>query len=149
MNLRTLTEEKEYQTLSPFAQKSRETKGRTSPTEPCDLRTEFQRDRDKIVHSKAFRRLKHKTQVFFKVVLLQVVKRIIPPMSNEIITLIKDTSLANTIAVYELIFEAKEFMTVKGLIWPLFVAGAFYLVFVGILTIVFGQIEKKLDYFKS
>lgn len=90
-----------------------------------------------------------KTQVFFKVVLLQVVKRIIPPMSNEIITLIKDTSLANTIAVYELIFEAKEFMTVKGLIWPLFVAGAFYLVFVGILTIVFGQIEKKLDYFKS
>lgn len=90
-----------------------------------------------------------KTQVFFRIVLLQVVKRIIPPMSNEIITLIKDTSLANTIAVYELIFQAKEFMTVNGLIWPLFVAGAFYLLFVGILTIVFGKIEKKLDYFKA
>lgn len=90
-----------------------------------------------------------RTQVFFRIVLLQVVKRIIPPMSNEIITLIKDTSLANTIAVYELIFEAKEFMTVDGLIWPLFVAGAFYLLFVGILTIVFGKIEKKLDYFKA
>ncbi|MBQ8409227.1 MAG: amino acid ABC transporter permease [Clostridia bacterium] len=88
-------------------------------------------------------------QVFFKIVLLQVVKRIIPPMSNEIITLIKDTSLANTIAVYDLIYEAKEFMTVKGLIWPLFVAGAFYLIFVGLLTIIFGKIEKKLDYFKS
>ena len=89
-----------------------------------------------------------KTQVFFKVVLLQVIKRIIPPMSNEIITLIKDTSLANTIAVYELIFKAKDFM-LDGLIWPLFVAGAFYLIFVGILTIVFGKIEKRLSYFKA
>ncbi|MBE6668376.1 MAG: ABC transporter permease subunit [Ruminococcaceae bacterium] len=90
-----------------------------------------------------------KKDIFFKVVLLQVVKRIIPPMSNEIITLIKDTSLANTIAVYELIFEAKEFMTVKGLIWPLFLAGAFYLLFVGLLTIFFNKMEKKLSYFKS
>jgi polar amino acid transport system permease protein len=90
-----------------------------------------------------------KSQIFFKVILLQVVKRIIPPMSNEIITLIKDTSLANTIAVYELIFEAKEFMVVKGIIWPLFGAGAFYLLFVGILTILFGKLEKKLDYFKA
>ena len=90
-----------------------------------------------------------KRQIFFKIVLLQVIKRIIPPMSNEIITLIKDTSLANTIAVYELIYEAKEFMTVNGLIWPLFMAGAFYLVFVGILTIVLGKVEKKLDYFRS
>lgn len=90
-----------------------------------------------------------KKQVFFKIVLLQVIKRIIPSMSNEIITLIKDTSLANTIAVYELIYEAKEFMTVEGLIWPLFVAGAFYLIFVGLLTILFGRIEKKLDYFKA
>ena len=90
-----------------------------------------------------------KREVFFKVVLLQVVKRIIPPMSNEIITLIKDTSLANTIAVYELIYEATEFMTVRGLIWPLFLAGGFYLIFVGVLTIVFGKLEKKLDYFKA
>ena len=89
-----------------------------------------------------------RTEVFFKIVLLQVIKRIIPPMSNEIITLIKDTSLANTIVVMELIFEAKEFM-LEGLIWPLFMAGAFYLVFVGLLTIIFGKIEKKLDYFKA
>ncbi len=89
-----------------------------------------------------------KTEAFFKVVLLQVIKRIIPPMSNEIITLIKDTSLANTIAVYELIFEAKEFM-LDGFIWPLFVAGAFYLIFVGLLTVIFSKIEKKLSYFKS
>ena len=90
-----------------------------------------------------------KTETFFKVILLQVVKRIIPPMSNEIITLIKDTSLANTIAVYELIFEATEFMVVEALIWPLFMAGAFYLIFVGILTIVFGLIERRLSYFKA
>ena len=89
-----------------------------------------------------------KGEVFFKIILLQVVKRIIPPMSNEIITLIKDTSLANTIAVYELIFKAKEFM-LEGLIWPIFLAGAFYLIFVGLLTILFGKLEKKLDYFKS
>jgi len=88
-------------------------------------------------------------QIFFKVILLQVVKRIIPPMSNEIITLIKDTSLANTIAVYELIYKAKEFMTVRGLIWPLFAAGGFYLIFVGLLTVLFDKIEKRLDYFKS
>ena len=90
-----------------------------------------------------------KKEIFFKVVLLQVVKRIIPPMSNEIITLIKDTSLANTIAVYELIYQAKELMTVQGLIWPLFLAGGFYLLFVGLLTILFNKIEKKLDYFKA
>ena len=89
-----------------------------------------------------------KSQIFFKVVLLQVIKRIVPPMSNEIITLIKDTSLANTIAVYEIIFEAKSFMNV-GLIWPFFYAGAFYLIFVGILTILFGKLEKKLSYFKA
>ena len=90
-----------------------------------------------------------KKQIFFKIILLQVVKRIIPPMSNEIITLIKDTALANTIAVYDLIYEAKEFMVVKGLIWPLFLAGAFYLIFVGLLTVIFNKIEKKLDYFKA
>ena len=89
-----------------------------------------------------------KTQTFFRVVLLQVAKRIIPPMSNEIITLIKDTSLANTIAVYELIFRANEFM-LEGLIWPIFAAGGFYLIFVGLLTILFGWLEKKLDYFRT
>lgn len=88
-----------------------------------------------------------KSQIFFKVVLMQVVKRIVPPMSNEIITLVKDTSLANTIGVLELIFNAKEFM-LQGLIWPLFYAGAFYLIFVGLLTIMFGWIEKKLSYYK-
>ncbi len=86
--------------------------------------------------------------VFFKVVLLQVIKRILPSMSNEIITLIKDTSLANTISAYELIFEAKEFM-LDGLIWPIFMAGAFYLIFVGVLTLLLGKLEKKLDYFKA
>ena len=89
-----------------------------------------------------------KTQVFFRVVLLQVIKRIIAPMSNEIITLIKDTSLANTIGVCELIFEAKEFM-LEGLLWPLFGAGAFYLIFVGLLTSIFGKTEKKLNYFRA
>ena len=88
-------------------------------------------------------------EVFFKVVLLQVVKRIIPSMSNEIITLVKDTSLANTISVYELIFEAKEFMVNDGLIWPLFAAGGFYLIFVGLLTILLGKLEEKLNYFKA
>lgn len=88
-----------------------------------------------------------KPQIFFKVILLQVVKRIVPPMSNEIITLVKDTSLANTIGVLELIFNAKEFM-LKGLIWPLFYAGLFYLLFNGLLTLLFGYLEKKLNYFK-
>ena len=88
-------------------------------------------------------------ETFFKVILLQVIKRIIPPMSNEIITLVKDTSLANTISVYELIFEAKTFMVTDGLIWPLFMAGAFYLIFVGILTVLLGKLEKRLDYFKA
>ncbi|MBQ8380550.1 MAG: amino acid ABC transporter permease [Clostridia bacterium] len=90
-----------------------------------------------------------RSEVFFKVVLLQVVKRIIPSMSNEIITLVKDTSLANTISVYELIFEAQEFMVNDGLIWPLFVAGGIYLIFVGIMTVLLGKLEKKLDYFKA
>ena len=88
-----------------------------------------------------------KTQIFFKVILMQVVKRIIPPMSNEIITLIKDTSLANVISVLELIFWAQTFM-LEGLIWPIFYAGAFYLIFVGALTIFFNWVEKKLSYYK-
>ena len=88
-----------------------------------------------------------KSQIFFKVVLLQVIKRIIPPMSNEIITLIKDTALANFIAVLDILYWAKSFM-LDGLIWPLFYAGAFYLIFVGLLTILFNKLEKKLSYFK-
>ncbi len=88
-----------------------------------------------------------KTQIFFKVILLQVIKRIIPPMSNEIITLVKDTSLANTIGVLELLFYAKKTM-LEGLIWPLFYSGLFYLIFVGLLTILFARLEKRLDYFK-
>ena len=88
-----------------------------------------------------------KKQIFFRVVLLQVIKRIVPPMSNEIITLIKDTSLARTLGVVELYFVA-ELTLLDGLIWPIFYAGAFYLLFVGGLTLLFRFIEKKLDYFK-
>ena len=90
-----------------------------------------------------------KTQIFFKVVLLQVIKRIIPPMSNEIITLVKDTSLSRIIAVYEVIWSAQVYIKSAGLIWPLFYTGAFYLIFNGLLTVLFRQIEKKLDYFRG
>ncbi len=90
-----------------------------------------------------------KSQIFFKVVLLQVIKRIVPPMSNEIITLIKDTALANCIMVCEVIKQAQELAATKALIWPLFYTGVFYLLFVGILTLLFGYLEKKLSYFRS
>ncbi|MCC8016792.1 MAG: amino acid ABC transporter permease [Clostridiales bacterium] len=90
-----------------------------------------------------------KTQIFFRVVLFQVIKRIVPPMSNEIITLVKDTSLARIIAVYEIIWMAQSYIKMQGLIWPLFYTGAFYLVFCGILTIIFGRIEKKMDYYEG
>ncbi len=90
-----------------------------------------------------------KKQVFRKIVLKQVVKRIVPPMSNEIITLIKDTALANCIVVCEIIKQAKELAATKALVWPLFYTGVFYLIFVGILTIVLGKLEKKLNYFRS
>jgi polar amino acid transport system permease protein len=88
-----------------------------------------------------------KRQIFFKVTLLQVVKRIVPPMSNEIITLVKDTSLARIIAVYEIIFMGQNFIKSAGLIWPLFYTAVFYLVFCGVLTLLFGAIEKKMSYF--
>ena len=88
-----------------------------------------------------------KNQIFFKVVLLQVIKRIIPPMSNEIITLVKDTSLARVIAIYELIWAGQAFIKSTGIIWPLFFTGVFYLVFCGLLTLLFNHIEKKLNYF--
>ena len=90
-----------------------------------------------------------KSQVFKKIILKQVIKRIVPPMSNEIITLIKDTALANCIVVCEIIKQAKELAATKALVWPLFYTGVFYLLFVGILTIVLGKVEKKLSYFKS
>ena len=89
-----------------------------------------------------------KTQIFFKVTLLQMIKRIVPPMSNEIITLVKDTSLARIIAAYELTFTGFSFMKSDGITWPLFYTGVFYLLFVGILTLLFNYIEKRLDYFK-
>jgi len=88
-------------------------------------------------------------QIFIKVVLLQVVKRILPPMSNEIITLVKDTSLARIIAVKELIMMSQEYISVHALIWPLFYSGVFYMVFCGGLTLLFGGAEKKLSYFRS
>ena len=89
-----------------------------------------------------------KTQIFFKVTLLQMIQRIVPPMSNEIITLVKDTSLARIIAITELIKAGESYMKSAGIIWPLFYTGLFYLVFVGILTIVFNLIERKLSYFR-
>ena len=89
-----------------------------------------------------------KSQIFFKVVLLQVIKRITAPMGNEIITLVKDTSLARVIGIYELIWAGEQFIK-KGLIWPLFYTGVFYLVFSGLLTILLGYLEKKLDYFRG
>ena len=90
-----------------------------------------------------------KMQTFFRVVLLQVFKRILPPISNEVITLVKDTSLARMISVYEIIWAGQAFIKSDGLLWPLFYTGAFYLVFSGLLTILFGKLEKKLDYFRG
>ncbi len=89
-----------------------------------------------------------KAQIFFQVTLLQMVKRVVPPMSNEIITLVKDTSLARIIAAYELTFAGYSFMKSNGLTWPLFYTGVFYLIFVGVLTLLFNYIERRLDYFR-
>ena len=90
-----------------------------------------------------------KSQIFRKIILKQVIQRIVPPMSNEIITLIKDTALANCIMVCEIIKNAKELAATKAMIWPLFFTGVFYLIFVGLLTIILGRAEKKLSYFRS
>ena len=89
-----------------------------------------------------------KRQAFFRIILLQVVKRIVPPVSNEVITLVKDTSLARIISVYEIIWNGQAFIKSSGIIWPLFYTGAFYLVFSGLLTLLFSHLEKKLDFFK-
>ena len=90
-----------------------------------------------------------KNQIFFKIILMQVVKRIIPSMGNEIITLVKDTSLARVIAVYEIMWMGQAFIKSDGLIWPMFYTGAFYLVFSGLLTLLFQRIEHKLDYYRG
>ncbi len=88
-----------------------------------------------------------KVQTFVHVILMQVVKRIIAPMSNEIITLVKDTSLARTIAVAEIFFVNEMDILSKGLIWPLFYIAVFFLLFVGVLTLLFRFLEKKLSYY--
>ena len=91
-------------------------------------------------------------QIFYNITLLQMVKRIVPPMSNEIITLVKDTSLARIIAMQEIIWAGQAFMKsshgIHGIIWPLFTTGIYYLAFSGLLTLLFGWVEKKLSYFK-
>ena len=89
-----------------------------------------------------------KSQIFFKVTLLQMVKRIVPPMSNEVITLVKDTSLAKTISIMELIMTGESYMKSAGIVWPLFYTAVFYLAFVGILTLLFNYTERKLSYFR-
>ena len=89
-----------------------------------------------------------KSQIFFKIVLLQVIKRITAPIGNEIITLVKDTSLASVIAIPEILMNAKDF-SMQGLIWPLFYSALFFLAFCGVLTLLFSFFEKKLDYYKG
>lgn len=93
-----------------------------------------------------------KWQIFFRVTLLQMIKRIVPPMSNEIITLVKDTSLARIISMQELIWAGYAFLKgshgYSGLLWPLFFTGVYYLVFIGILTLLFGYVERRLSYFR-
>ena len=93
-----------------------------------------------------------KRQIFFRVTLLQMIKRIIPPMSNEIITLVKDTSLSRIIALQEIIWAGQAFLKgsqgISGAVWPLFFTGVYYLIFSGILTVLLGKLEKKLDYFR-
>ena len=89
-----------------------------------------------------------KSQIFFKVVLLQVIKRIVTPMGNEFITLVKDTALSRIIGIYEIIYAGESYIK-KGLFWPLFYTAAFYLLFNGVLTVLFAKLEKKLDYFRG
>ncbi len=94
-----------------------------------------------------------KTEIFFKITLLQMVKRIVPPMSNEIITLVKDTSLSRIIALQEIIWAGQSFLKgsrgISGALWPLFFTGVYYLLFSGVLTVALGKLEKRLDYFKA
>ena len=91
-------------------------------------------------------------QIFYRVTLLQVIKRIVPPMSNEIITLVKDTALARIIALQEIIWAGQSFMRgshgISGAIWPLFFTAVYYLLFNGVVTVALGRLEKRLDYFR-
>ena len=87
-------------------------------------------------------------QIFFRVILKQVIQRILPPMGNEVITLVKDTSLARVVAVYELIWAGEAFIKSNGLIWPLFFTGLYYLAFSGILTVLLNTLERRMDYFR-
>ena len=93
------------------------------------------------------------SQIFFKIILLQVIKRILPPMGNEIITLVKDTALARIIALQEIIWAGTAFLKgsqgISGQVWPLFFTAVYYLVFSGVLTVVLGKLEKKMDYFRG
>lgn len=89
-----------------------------------------------------------KTKTFFKIILPQVIKRILPSIANEVITLVKDTSLARVIAYSEIVEVAEEIMNLEGILWPLLYTGVFYLIFSGLLTILFNKLEKKLDYYK-
>ena len=90
-----------------------------------------------------------RSQIFFRITLLQVIKRVIPPMGNEFINLVKDTALARTIAVYEVLWMGESYIKSAGLMWPLFYTAVFYLAFNGILVLLFGWLEKKLDYFRA
>lgn len=93
-----------------------------------------------------------KSQIFFKVTLLQMIKRIVPPVSNEIITLVKDTSLSRIIALQEIIWAGQAFMKgsqgISGAIWPLFFTAFYYLIWNGIVTVLLGKLEQKLNYFR-
>ncbi len=89
-----------------------------------------------------------KKDIFLRIVLLQVIKRIIPPMGNEVITLVKDTSLVRVIAVYELMWNGQNFIKSEGIIWPLFFTGIYYLLFSGLLTMLLDKLQNKMDYFK-
>ena len=88
------------------------------------------------------------TQIFFKVTLLQVIKRIVPPMGNEIITLVKDTSLVRVISVYEVMWNGQAFIKSSGLIWPLFFTGVYYLIFNGVVSFLLGRLERRLEFFR-
>jgi polar amino acid transport system permease protein len=90
-----------------------------------------------------------KFQIFFKVILFQVIKRITAPMGNEVITLVKDTSLARVVAVSELVKSAQDIVGLKAIIWPIFYIGAFYLLFSGLLTLLFGYLEKRMNYYRG